>query len=124
MRCLEFYSGVGGWHLALRPEAGGSHKPRAGRRRQCEVAGAFELSPVANAVYAHNFGAQPRQCNIEKLSAADLDKCALPAPTPGPTLPPLRANAAAAAGEAQGGALDTVTALSAVQSARQEKRRR
>lgn len=60
---LEFFSGVGGWHLAL-----------AASRVSATVVGAFELNPNANAVYAHNFAPlKPRGVNIEKLSVKDLD---------------------------------------------------
>ena len=63
MRVLEFFSGLGGWHMAL--QASTVH---------AEVVGAFELNPNANVVYAHNFPPlQPRELNIGRLQAKDLD---------------------------------------------------
>ena len=62
IRVLEFFSGVGGWHMAL-----------AASRFRSTVVGAFELNPNANTVYSHNFTMKPRGVNIEKLTAKDLD---------------------------------------------------
>ncbi|KAK9811898.1 hypothetical protein WJX72_012065 [[Myrmecia] bisecta] len=62
LRALEFYSGIGGMHYALR-----SVLPDA------QVMAAFDINDVANAVYAHNFGLQPQQANLQKVSANVLD---------------------------------------------------
>lgn len=62
MRCLEFYSGVGGMRYGLQqacPEA--------------EVACAFDINVAANDVYEHNHGRRPHQGNIEKLSVQQLE---------------------------------------------------
>ena len=63
LKVLEFYSGIGGWHYALSASS-----------LRADVVAAFELNPNANAVYAHNFGLAPRQCNIEKVRLAELEK--------------------------------------------------
>ncbi|KAL0022632.1 hypothetical protein WJX77_012018 [Trebouxia sp. C0004] len=62
MRCLEFYSGLGGMHYALARSL-----PKA------EVVCAFDINTVANDVYEHNHGMRPYQGNIEKLSVKQLE---------------------------------------------------
>eukprot|EP01047_Picozoa_sp_COSAG01_P034750 COSAG01_NODE_2624_length_7358_cov_4.679019_7_plen_200_part_00 len=51
LRVLEFFSGVGGWHMAL-----------AASSLRANVVGAFELNPNANTVYAHNFAPLSPRC--------------------------------------------------------------
>ena len=64
MKVLEFYSGIGGMHYALR-ESGVTF----------EVVGAFDINTNANAVYKHNFpNAKLLQRNLEGLSVQDLDR--------------------------------------------------
>ncbi|ORY96934.1 S-adenosyl-L-methionine-dependent methyltransferase [Syncephalastrum racemosum] len=63
IRCLEFFSGIGGLHYAL---------PIAGIH--AEVVCAFDVNEVANTVYTHNFGHPPSNKTIERLTAKDLDK--------------------------------------------------
>lgn len=48
MRVLEFYSGIGGTHLAL-------SKAAEELGMDVEVAAAFDIHPVANHVYRANF---------------------------------------------------------------------
>jgi tRNA (cytosine38-C5)-methyltransferase len=62
---LEFYSGIGGMRYALDAAAG---------ERGHRVLAAFDLNPVANAVYQHNFGDRPVQGNLgaRPLSIAGL----------------------------------------------------
>ena len=53
LKALEFYSGIGGLHYALRAVC-----PTA------VVLAAFEVNGVANRTYAHNFGAAPQVCRV------------------------------------------------------------
>jgi site-specific DNA-cytosine methylase len=52
---LEFYSGIGGMHFACERAANLGHIPAV------EVLAAFDINPVANAVYEHNFGSLVRR---------------------------------------------------------------
>ena len=58
MRALEFFSGLGGWRLAL------------GTRGA--VAAAFDVSEAANAAYALNHGVAPRARELATLPLAEL----------------------------------------------------
>lgn len=51
VQALEFYSGIGGMHFACDRACKLGHIPCS-----VEVLAAFDLNPVANAVYEHNFG--------------------------------------------------------------------
>eukprot|EP00742_Colponemidia_sp_Colp-10_P007646 GILJ01008241.1.p1 GENE.GILJ01008241.1~~GILJ01008241.1.p1 ORF type:complete len:358 (-),score=42.47 GILJ01008241.1:115-1188(-) len=62
VRLLELYSGIGGMKLGCQEADVSITKSYA-----------FDLNPVANAVYEHNFGEKVRQVNLESLSAADFD---------------------------------------------------
>ena len=53
---LEFYSGIGGMRYALHAAVG--------KQRGHRVLAAFDLNPVANVVYEHNFGDRPIQGNL------------------------------------------------------------
>jgi hypothetical protein len=67
VRCLEFYSGLGGWHMALeacreslvRRGAGGTGPAARLARGGAVVVGAFELSPIANQAYTARPPAAP-----------------------------------------------------------------
>ena len=63
-RCIEFYSGVGGWAFSLR-----------GALRGVEpvIVSAFDHSTVCNHAYNHNHGKKPCQAPIESLGLKDLD---------------------------------------------------
>lgn len=62
MRAVEFYSGIGGWHHAIKELS-----------QPIEVVGAFEINTAANLVYRHNFPLTPiYQRNIEALKVSDL----------------------------------------------------
>jgi len=64
IKVLEFYSGIGGMHYALR-ESGVPF----------DVLGAFDINTNANAVYKHNFpDSKLLQKNLEGLSVQDLDR--------------------------------------------------
>ena len=79
---LELFSGIGGMRLALRQALEGKsvgkpqHCARGGRRRnepcrrrQCRFH-AYDVSPVCNAVYAHNFGGDtPDARDLKKVTA-------------------------------------------------------
>ncbi|KAJ2577601.1 tRNA (cytosine-5-)-methyltransferase, partial [Coemansia sp. RSA 1804] len=57
LRVVEFYSGIGGMHFALKEAHIDSH-----------VVHAFDINTVANHVYRHNFPDVPvMQRNIESL---------------------------------------------------------
>ena len=64
IKVLEFYSGIGGMHYALK-KSGINFK----------VIGAFDINTNANSVYRHNFpDAKLMQKNLEGLTVKDLDK--------------------------------------------------
>ena len=64
LRVLEFYSGIGGMHYALK-ESGVSFR----------VIGALDINTLANEVYKHNFAnTKLLQTNIEGMKADYLDK--------------------------------------------------
>eukprot|EP00798_Chlamydomonas_sp_ICE-L_P014273 gene14273-20247_t len=63
LKALEFFSGIGGMHAALKVAA-----PDA------EVACAYDINEVANDVYQANFGRRPRQGNLAAVSPASMDK--------------------------------------------------
>ena len=60
LTALEFYSGIGGMRYALDAATRTNRTNRGGHR----VLAAFDLNPVANAVYEHNFGVRPIQGNL------------------------------------------------------------
>lgn len=63
LRLVEFYAGVGGWHVAVNLS-----------KLKIDVVAALDINTIANAVYKHNF---PDTCllqrNICGLSTKDLD---------------------------------------------------
>ena len=61
LRCVEFYSGIGGWAAA------------AAQRSDLEVVRAFDMNQNANAAYARNWSHAPSPRGIEHLTAAELD---------------------------------------------------
>lgn len=64
IKVLEFYSGIGGMHYALKS---------AGLK--FEVLGAFDINTNANAVYKHNFTeVKMYQKNLEGITIDDLEK--------------------------------------------------
>lgn len=50
LKCLEFYSGIGGMAAALKAVC-----------PECSVLAAFDINELANRTYAHNFGQEPLQ---------------------------------------------------------------
>ncbi|XP_066913521.1 tRNA (cytosine(38)-C(5))-methyltransferase-like [Clytia hemisphaerica] len=66
IKVLEFYSGIGGMHYALK---------RSGIKY--DVIGAFDINTNANEVYKYNFpDVRLMQKNLEGLTVVDLDKWA------------------------------------------------
>ena len=55
VKALEFYSGIGGMHFACEMAC------KLGYIPPVEVLAAFDINPVANAVYEHNFGSIVRR---------------------------------------------------------------
>jgi hypothetical protein len=53
---LEFYAGIGGMHAGLK------RAEQAGLIPNAEVLSAFDINPVANQVYAHNYGQSLVRC--------------------------------------------------------------
>eukprot|EP01103_Thecamoeba_quadrilineata_P019767 TRINITY_DN8161_c0_g1_i1.p1 TRINITY_DN8161_c0_g1~~TRINITY_DN8161_c0_g1_i1.p1 ORF type:complete len:360 (+),score=63.48 TRINITY_DN8161_c0_g1_i1:61-1140(+) len=62
LRVVEFYSGIGGMHYALR---------HAGLNAQ--VIRSFDINHLANATYLHNFSLSPSTTAIERLSVKSID---------------------------------------------------
>jgi len=60
IRAVEFFSGVGGWRRAIENTAGA-----------CVVA-AYDVSEVANAVYAMNFQASPRTRELAAVPVSEI----------------------------------------------------
>lgn len=63
MRVLELYSGIGGFHYALRRAL-----PRVPK-----VVDAIDVNQLANRVYQHNFGIRPHCVSLEQVPAAAFD---------------------------------------------------
>jgi tRNA (cytosine38-C5)-methyltransferase len=61
-RCVEFYCGIGGLHYSLQ---------RA--HAHARVVACYDVNPVSNDVYAHNFGLRPSGRDIRALTCAELD---------------------------------------------------
>jgi len=67
LKALEFYSGIGGMHYAL--------KQQQLKKKKIEVVGAFDINTTANIVYKHNFPhTHLHQKNIQGLSVEYLSK--------------------------------------------------
>ncbi|CAG8634242.1 14519_t:CDS:2, partial [Funneliformis mosseae] len=63
IRCLEFFSGIGGLHYAfILSETKG------------EVVASFDINIIANSVYKHNFGKDPITKAIDSLVIKDIEK--------------------------------------------------
>ncbi|GES79611.1 tRNA (cytosine(38)-C(5))-methyltransferase isoform X1 [Rhizophagus clarus] len=63
VKCLEFFSGIGGLHYAfILSEIKG------------EVVASFDINTVANSVYKHNFGKDPITKGIDSLTIEDIEK--------------------------------------------------
>ncbi|CAB4405180.1 unnamed protein product [Rhizophagus irregularis] len=63
IRCLEFFSGIGGLHYAfILSETEG------------EVLASFDINLVANSVYKHNFGKDPITKAIDSLTVEDIEE--------------------------------------------------
>ncbi|KAI9316237.1 S-adenosyl-L-methionine-dependent methyltransferase [Dichotomocladium elegans] len=63
VRCLEFFSGIGGLHYALNIA-----------QIPATVVAAFDVNMIANEVYEHNFGHKPCNKTIERLTAKDIER--------------------------------------------------
>ena len=64
LKCLEFFSGIGGMHFAL----------RAVPDLEFEILEAFDINVNANITYEWNFGKKPKAVNIEHLSIAQYEQ--------------------------------------------------
>ena len=62
--CLEFFSGIGGMHFALKSLS----------RVNFKVLEAFDINRSANLTYFHNFSLKPRTANIEHISLEQYEK--------------------------------------------------
>lgn len=72
LRCLEFYSGIGGLHYSL-DKACLSLREKS-REISADVLKAFDINTIANAVYEHNFQRAVCPKTILSLTPAALDK--------------------------------------------------
>lgn len=63
LKCVEFFSGIGGLHYAVR-ESGIEY----------EMVAAFDINAKANEVYQHNHSLKPSNTNLEHLSVAHFNK--------------------------------------------------
>ncbi|KAK4520432.1 uncharacterized protein ATC70_008567 [Mucor velutinosus] len=62
IRCLEFFSGIGGLHYALNIA-----------QINAQVVEAFDVNEIANKVYRHNFNHSPSKKTIDRLTVKDID---------------------------------------------------
>lgn len=74
LRCLEFYSGIGGMHFALDKACELASKQNTSIQPQ--VVQAFDINTIANRVYETNFGHKVSPKTILSLTQKDLDKYA------------------------------------------------
>lgn len=72
LRCLEFYSGIGGLHYSLEKACAILHA--TGRVLVPEVVKAFDINTIANEVYEHNFKRAVCPKTILSLTPESLDK--------------------------------------------------
>lgn len=72
LRCLEFYSGIGGLHYSL--DNACKLLKATGKEFTAEVLKAFDINTIANAVYEHNFNRSVCPKTILSLTPATLDK--------------------------------------------------
>ncbi|CAB4405167.1 unnamed protein product [Rhizophagus irregularis] len=63
IRCLEFFSGIGGLHYAFILS-----------ENEGKVVASFDINLVANSVYKHNFGKDPITKAIDSLTVEDIEK--------------------------------------------------
>lgn len=63
LKCVEFFSGIGGLHYGLR-ESGVEY----------EMVRAFDINAIANEVYEHNHSIKPSNTNLEHLDVAYFDR--------------------------------------------------
>ncbi|KAG2212202.1 hypothetical protein INT46_000403 [Mucor plumbeus] len=63
IRCLEFFSGIGGLHYALNIA-----------KVNAQVVEAFDVNLIANKVYQHNFKHMPSKKTIDRLTAKEIDR--------------------------------------------------
>ncbi|CAO3615574.1 unnamed protein product [Mucor fragilis] len=63
IRCLEFFSGIGGLHYALNIA-----------QVNAQVVEAFDVNEIANKVYKHNFKHTPSKKTIDRLTVKDIDR--------------------------------------------------
>ncbi|KAI8093147.1 S-adenosyl-L-methionine-dependent methyltransferase [Halteromyces radiatus] len=63
VRCLEFFSGIGGLHYGLNI---------AGINAQ--VVASFDVNEIANKVYTHNFKKEPSKKTIDRLTKKDIER--------------------------------------------------
>ncbi|KAI8379324.1 S-adenosyl-L-methionine-dependent methyltransferase [Radiomyces spectabilis] len=63
IRCLEFFSGIGGLHYAVNIAG-----------VDAQVIAAFDVNEIANKVYEHNFKKKPLNKTIERLTPNDIAK--------------------------------------------------
>eukprot|EP01064_Diplonema_japonicum_P017033 TRINITY_DN25094_c0_g1_i1.p1 TRINITY_DN25094_c0_g1~~TRINITY_DN25094_c0_g1_i1.p1 ORF type:complete len:409 (+),score=81.64 TRINITY_DN25094_c0_g1_i1:36-1229(+) len=67
MRVVEFYSGIGGMHVALETS-------KIAKRKQCKVVAAWDVNENANVVYKDNFpDTSVFSTDLNRLTAAELD---------------------------------------------------
>ena len=72
LRCLEFYSGMGGLHYSLSNACAALSE--SGEPRHAEVVMAFDINTIANSVYQHNFNRTVSPKTILSLTNTILDK--------------------------------------------------
>lgn len=63
LKVVEFFSGIGGMHYALKATD-----------NSFEICAAFDINQIANTVYAFNFGIKPIATNVEHLPLAYYEK--------------------------------------------------
>ncbi|SAM07633.1 hypothetical protein [Absidia glauca] len=63
VRCLEFFSGIGGLHHGVNIAGIGA-----------EVVASFDVNEIANKVYAHNFKKEPSKKTIDRLTTKDIER--------------------------------------------------
>ena len=61
-RAMEAFSGLGGWRMALGPRA--------------QVVAAYDISPHANAAYAHHHGDHPRTRELASVPLGEFQALA------------------------------------------------
>jgi tRNA (cytosine38-C5)-methyltransferase len=71
---VEFYSGVGGWTMALEEALTRLPSEKSGRKRRLRRIAALDHSDLCTRVFEHNFGTDKKSFQIERLTLKQVEE--------------------------------------------------